>query len=379
MNDPSPAGCHISAVRSSRDPARVSAAVCGSPVWFESADAGMYATPEAFATTFFIPALHHRIRLRVEEPLDPRWLANTRELLPIYASWWSYPEDYPLVTSSRARPPAETSPRTQGVLGQCFTGGIDSFYSLLRGTHEAESLIFAHGYDIALDDAKRFRHFDKSLRSVAHELALEAIVVRTNVREHPVFCSVSWERTHGAALAAVGLVLSDHLGGLVIPSSYIHENEIPWGSHWDTDPLWSIPGRLEIIHDDASVHRRDKIIELTREPLVQQHLRVCWRNLSSAGNCSRCEKCLRTMVTIETTGRLDAFHRVFDTRTRLPDLLDELPAIPPHLLFIWDDLAGRDVSRGTRQAIKRLRRRSVWRAAGKKARAAGYRLLKMVR
>lgn len=335
----------------------------------------MSVTPEAFATAFFIPALHHHRRIRVDERLNPGWLAGTRRLLPIYASWWNYPEEYPLITPPDARGTTELSTPRQGALGQCFTGGIDSFYSLLRGTHNPESLVFAHGYDIALDDEQRFRHFETGLRTVARALNLEAIVVRTNLREHPVFRSVSWERTHGAALAAIGMVLSDRLGTLIIPSSFDYESETPWGSHWDTDPMWSIPGRLEVVHDDATVHRRDKIIELAREPLVQQHLRVCWQNLASVGNCSRCEKCLRTMVTIETTGSLEAFHRVFDTRTPLPDLLDRLPGISSHLSFIWDDLASRDVSRGTRQAIKRLQRRSTLRAVGGRVKAAGYRLL----
>lgn len=92
-----------------------------------------------------------------------------------------------------------------------------------------------------------------------------------------------------------------HVDSLVIPSSYAYEDATPWGSHWDTDPLWSSPDKIRIIHDDASVNRRDKIIQLAAEPLVQRHLRVCWRNLAPTGNCSRCEKCLRTMTTLEVS------------------------------------------------------------------------------
>ena len=45
-----------------------------------------------------------------------------------------------------------------------------------------------------------------------------------------------------------GHLLSDAIGTLVIPSSYTYSDSPPWGSHFDTDPLYS-SSRLAIVHD----------------------------------------------------------------------------------------------------------------------------------
>ena len=69
-------------------------------------------------------------------------------------------------------------------------------------------------------------------------------MVRSDLRSHPGFASVSWEDTHGAALAAVGHALHRTIGTLVIPPSYAASRLVPWGSRPDLDPRWSVPGRL---------------------------------------------------------------------------------------------------------------------------------------
>ena len=342
---------------------RITATVDGQPLWFESDEVELAARPEAFLTALFIPALHLDRPLTIDAPIDAGWIAQTKRLLPIFHRWWGYPITHPVPEDAVDRPPPDLdahppAPPASGRVAQCFTGGIDSFYSLLRGAHGTQYLLYVHGFDIPLDDPARADALDASLRAVTQATGTSPIWMRTNLRRHPVFDAVSWKRTHGAALAAAGLLLATCADALVIPSSYAHENETPWGSHWDTDPLWSLPGQLRIIHDDASIHRRDKILELAPEPLAQRHLRVCWRNLAPTGNCSQCEKCLRTMTTLEAGRELSSYHRVFDVDTPLPQRLNTLTALPHHLTFIWDDLATRNVKPATRAAIRQLLRRS---------------------
>lgn len=336
----------------------VSAEVEGQLLWFECNHAKLAVRPEAFLTAFFIPALHTSARLTIDAAVDPGWVEQTRQLLPIYNRWWDYRLEHP-VTRVRCTNRCHDSAGSgeENVVAQCFTGGIDSFYSLLRGTHCTQHLLYVYGYDIPLEDRRRFRDLEDTLHAIAEATGRTPIVVRTNLRKHDLFRRVSWERTHGAALAAVGLLLENKITSLVIPSSYAYEHETPWGSHWDTDPLWARPAGVDIVHDHPT-SRRDKIFEIASVPLVQRHLRVCWQNLAPTGNCSRCEKCLRTMTTLEVCGHLHDYHRVFDTRTSLHRLLDGLRRIPPQLIFVWEDLATRNVSPPTRAAIQRLLRRS---------------------
>jgi hypothetical protein len=48
----------------------------------------------------------------------------------------------------------------------------------------------------------------------------------------------------------------------------------------------------------------EKIAAIIPNPLVREHLHVCLRSDTNY-NCSRCYKCIRTMVTFETYGLLD--------------------------------------------------------------------------
>lgn len=336
---------------------RVQAEVAGDTVWFASDNASLEPVPEAYATAFFLPALQHGADLQSAAPLNAGWLENVSQAPPIFHKWWGFSDRLPIANSSQ---PTEGPPEPSNVrgIGQCFSGGVDSFYSLLRGQHKPDSLVFIRGFDIPLADTVRSQMFEDSLGAIADASGTRALTVTTNLREHALFKASSWEKGHGAALAAVGLVLSKEHDVLVIPSSYAYVNDTPWGSHWATDSLWSLPGRMQIIHDDATATRRQKVAAIAAEPLVQRYLRVCWRNTTPNYNCSRCEKCLRTMVLLELAGQLSHYHRAFDLGQNLGKLIDGLAVIPSHLIFLWEDMAAQQIEKDTKRAIHRLTRRS---------------------
>ena len=296
-----------------------------------------------------LPALHLGVPVEADLRCDPFWLDNIGQLAPIFAFWWGYRDQFPFADwvagDGVLSPPA-------GRTGLCFTGGVDSFHSLLRGQHAVNYLVFVHGFDMPLADTVRMGEFADVLRRVAAATGATPLVVRTNLREHPIFGAVSWDRTHSAALAAVGHLLSGVMDRLVIASSFSYQFTHPWGSHWQTDPLWS--GRsLRIVHDAPHLARMDKVPEIAAEPLLWDNLRVCWENRAPAGNCSRCEKCLRTMVLLAASEKLHHY-RVFDTATPLPRLLDRLPAISARLVPRWETLARKHPDPDVRAAIDRL-------------------------
>ncbi len=356
---------------------RVSADVDGQPVWFEST-VPLSPAPEAFAGLFWIPALHARRPMEVDALLDPQWLANSQATLPLLHDWWDYSLQSPLSdhhfsppsiydandTSSSLDQPRQASPaevlaanvsipqRT----GLCFSGGVDSFYSLLKGSHPIDTLVFGHGFDIPLDDRPRMECMDKSLQAVAQATATELVIVRTNLRTHHFFRQLNWERTHGAALAALGHVLSGTIDRLVIASSYQYRDEHPWGSNWRLDPLWS-SSRLAVVHDDATFGRQGKAGRIADQPLVQQHLQVCWSRRSVAGNCGSCEKCIRTMVTFESLRQLRNF-TVFPRAASLSDLIDAMDSLAPHLHPIWARLQKKIPAGPVADAASRLLHRS---------------------
>ncbi|MBD3672549.1 MAG: hypothetical protein HUJ26_03385 [Planctomycetaceae bacterium] len=335
----------------------MSAKVSGREVWFESTTP-LNPSAEAFAGAFFLPALHTGRTLNVESTLDEHWLAETEKLLPTLHKWWGYPQESPLrAETGQAHQSEPRNLSTSESSGLCFSCGADSFYSLLKRDSPPSDLVYAHGYDIPVDDRQRFQTLEPSLREVSRERDVSLHVIRTNLRTHPLFKKVSWDRTHGAALAALGHLLGDQISRLVIAPSYRYECAHPWGSSWLLDPHWS-SSTVRIEHDDATLGRYQKIQSISQISLAQKHLQVCWSLRSESGNCGECEKCLRTMVILEFSKALHLC-RTFPQKTSLSELIDRQPKLPSHLHATWKEL--RDLSHHpeTQAAIDRWFDRSA--------------------
>jgi len=341
--------CDIGPIRSSRkgDTHRVQATVNGYPVWFESTDVILRPSAEAFGSCFLVPALHARCRIRFHDSLSPRWRENVDQLSPIFHKWWDYPETIPIECEGDGNL-SEKSPDA----AQCFSGGADSFYSLLRMNHQTRYLVFVHGFDISYRDNYRMHMYRHAFDEICRETGKTPIVIRTNLRKHPFVKHVPWENSHGGALAATGHLLSDTIGRLVIASSYTYDDAHSCGSHWDTDPLWASEN-LEIVHDDATLYRLNKLKTMVDEPLVQQYLRVCFENRSTHGNCSRCDKCVRTMLLLHQHGQLQN-SPCFDRQTPLPKILDSMAPIPKDLHGRYEELIEEGLPAEIEAAIRRL-------------------------
>ncbi len=325
--------------------------VDGSPVSFETSDARLDANGESFASAFLIPALAIGARLHVDAPLSRAWLEGARRSLPLLGHWWSLPA---LMPSGRTI--ASSDPPPAPGVGLCFSLGIDSFHTLCCCNQGITHLVSVIGYDIGVDDVARAASFEAEVRAVAAALGIEAIIVRTDLRDHPVFAVPSWERTHGAALAAVGHLLRGCFGKLDISSSWARVHERPWGSHWDLDSNWGSES-LAVVHVGAELRRRDKVREVGRKPLARRYLRVCWEHRTAEANCSACQKCLRTMLLLEADGAL-AGHERFD-RDRLVENLDRLePLDLDRYGTLWEEIGELDLPPETAAAVGRLMARS---------------------
>jgi hypothetical protein len=237
----------------------------------------------------------------------------------------------------------------------CFTGGVDSFYTLLRSDLRPEALCWVHGYDVPLAEHERGRALEARLRSVAATVDTRPVLVSSNLRVHPAFHGSDWERAHGGALAAVGHLLSEAFGTLAISSTFDYRDERPWGSHWRTDRLWS-SSRMQIAHWGAQITRDEKLRQIADEPLVRENLRVCWQEGLTQLNCSRCDKCVVTMVTLRNCGKLEAFG-VFDEIGDLAGRLDDQEAT--RYLRTYASLQESCPEPGLRRAIERLLVRSA--------------------
>ena len=347
----------ISVPQSTRqgDCSRVSASVCNEEIWFESSDRELVPAAEAWASAMLIPALHLREKISFRAPLDRQWLRNHQKLISIYSRWWNYPARSPIRGARRI----DRTGAGSGC-GLMFTCGADSFHSLLTCAEDVDALIYVQGYDVQLHETKRANAVESNVRRVAAEYGRQAIIVRSNLRQHPCFREVTWVRTFIAGLAAVGHVLSDNLDQLLISSSHNEIDPPPNGSHPQTDPLWG-SRNLQVECLSAATKRLDRLLAIADSPIVQRYLRVCWKNVGDDLNCSKCEKCLRTMVGLEIAGTLSRCES-FRGHTALADRIRELPPLTQigngFETVFWVNMLNQGLEPRLHRAVKDLLERS---------------------
>lgn len=250
--------------------------------------------------------------LFIEGDVSPRLLKASEQLQDIFIRWMPQAKRVRISCAERGLE------RTAGnKIGCFFSLGVDSFFTLLsekssrnRWALKPDYLLFVHGFDIKVSNKALFEVVAMHLQEVSKQLETELILIESNLRPFGDIC-LSWGgHFFGAALASVGLALGNILGTVLIPSSMAYDELFPWGSHPLTDPLWSTE-RTEIIHHGSQANRAEKIEQvISASDIALKHLRVCFENADNMYNCCRCEKCVRTMLSLYGVGvlqRCEAF------------------------------------------------------------------------
>jgi hypothetical protein len=325
-------------------PFRLTAMAEDAAVFFE-ANVPLANNPEGMLSSFLLPAMSAGRPLDCDEPICPLWRMNAGRAAKLVRRWWGL--EAGVVTA----PDRPAGTRRAAGVGLFFTAGVDSFHSLFANAAVVTHLINVEGFDIHLDDRERLHGNAAQIDDIARVVGKQIVRVRTNLRQHSGFASMSWERTHGAALAGVGHVLTHTLGCVLVASSDVPG---PHGSHPQLDPLWS-SSLLEVTHDSPGVRRLAKVAAIAKHEIVHTHLKVCWENRARSLNCGRCEKCLRTRLQFLVAGvpHLPAFPEF-----PLVTGIDELQRAAPHLHNQWRDIAQYTSDPQLRAAIQSLLARS---------------------
>jgi hypothetical protein len=252
-------------------------------------------------------AAHTGESLRVPFSVDQPLLANAERLMRIWHSW--YPR---LTVASIEADAVECAPDVRPArVGAFFSGGVDSFFTAMRRRDLAppaerapiDDLITVWGFDIPLDRSDAFTRLRDRHEGIARELGKQFIDVATNLRSTR-WSGAQWSSlAHGAGLASVALSLERRFHTVYVPGSGSYRTARPWGSHAVTDPLFSSWGTA-IVFDAAAYLRTEKIERLAECPTALRALRVCYE-LASDENCGVCNKCQRTMVTLDLCGALE--------------------------------------------------------------------------
>ena len=270
---------------------------------------------EALAAVGIMLAMREGALLQIKGSLDKRFQKGLTLIGQMHHSWDSS------LKPLQFRCDQNVVGREEGNrVGLFFSGGADSFYSLLENLDEVTDLIFVHGFDIAYDWRDLSAKAEAWVREVGEFYGKRVICIETDIRSRLLDSLSSWgHQGHGVAMAAVAHLLSSDFKRLLIAASHSQSPYIPWGTHPKLDPLWS-RGGFEFLHDHAGVSRVEKIRRLSEESIARTTLRVCWKNRGGNLNCGRCEKCLRTMLILSAFGVLDEF-QVFAEPLRMHRVL----------------------------------------------------------
>ena len=320
-------------------------------------------TAEPFLACALLPAMALGEDVYVDGPVSPRLLASLPTIQAIYHRWDTSCQVVRVHAGS-----TEIAPSGAG-RALFFSGGVDSWYSLLKHHHGEETgadglthLILVFGFDVRLHNPGLFEKIAAGVRAVAEAAGLQLTVVETNVRRFSDGL-VPWSLYHGGPMAAVGLALSRVVGQCLIASSYAYAQLHPWGSHPLLDPLWSTEA-VEFTHDGCEAVRSDKVKAIARSGLALSTLRVCWANEQGEYNCGRCEKCLRTMLALHVAGVLERCTTF--RRPLTPGALRRMTLGESSELFLRDIVSELDGSAGDRRlgrAVESALRRRRWRSS----------------
>ncbi len=191
-----------------------------------------------------------------------------------------------------------------------FSGGVDAYATYFRNVHLNLDLITILGADVRIEDKKQWNTV-VSLNENERLLNKNSkFYIESNLRTFYTYKvdlllnDLGWwgKVQHGLALNGILAPLSiiNGYSTIYIASSYTDNIEIAWGSTPQIDNAiqWA---KTKINHDGYELKRQQKveqIVSFVSKIQGNLNLRVCYSELNNGINCSKCEKCYRTILGI---------------------------------------------------------------------------------
>lgn len=276
----------------------------------------LFETADPFVLSLRMTALKLGLPLCSKAPVSKRLLQSIPLADKMFHAW------YPELTITPIEAKAATHPEYRDrETASFFSGGLDAFYTAVKNLDRLSMLVLIHGFDFKRSNHEYRAKVSAAAGDAARMLGKRLIEVETNSRDFTE-PHVAWgAHQHGIALAAVAAAMGNAIDRMLIPATATYRRLSPCGSHPMTDPLWSTD-LVSIEHDGIEASRTQKAVRLSNHAAAMKYLRVCWRNPDNAYNCGRCEKCVRTMISLLIAGTLDDCSS-FPTKLT-PELIDQV-------------------------------------------------------
>ena len=202
-------------------------------------------------------------------------------------------------------------------VGTTFSGGVDSLFTLWKHLpqnqpdpdYQITQVLFIKGFDLLHSEDQEYMLLYNRFSGELEKIGIDLIPMETNINSiRHLRLPASY--TYGPTICGAGLSLAGILGRFLVPSSwdYYALKEKAYSADPWVDRLTSTD-TLDVIHHGTNYRRVEKIAEIVDWELAQDILWVCLDHKFEGAkwNCSRCEKCIRTMIPIYALGKTDEF------------------------------------------------------------------------
>lgn len=206
-----------------------------------------------------------------------------------------------------------------------FSGGVDALSATINHIDKHPVLINIWGADIRLSNIELHNEMEKELKDLAGKFNLEYFYIKSSLRFF--IKEQELEREFGSIIHDTwwhGMQHSIGMLSLLAPYDYIRKCKynIIAASFTPASYIDKVSGKIipcsnypfideklanvttKIIHDGFDLKRIEKIrdiVNYSKEKAISIHLKVCFHPIKGQ-NCSRCEKCYRTIIGIYALG-----------------------------------------------------------------------------
>ena len=202
-------------------------------------------------------------------------------------------------------------------VGFAFSGGVDSFFTLQKHLpptqksfeYQITHAIYINGFDMVRSEKLKYQKLFDQYKGMLQKFNIDLISVETNLTGM-LTRWLDYSYLFSPVLIGSAMSLGKLFKRFIVSNSWSYDQwkEKSVISHAFSDRLYSTE-KMDIEHFDTTYQRFKKIESLhTWEP-VRENLKVCGTFIQDehVPNCSRCEKCMRTMIPIYILGSMDQF------------------------------------------------------------------------
>jgi len=275
-----------------------------------------YISPNSngFVAAVLFLAMYLGEDVEVKGTMSPK-LAYGLKTFQGYFNFW-LPDDFRVV-EIRCKQLEIEERITAGVMCT-FSGGVDSLYTLYQHLpenegnplHQLTHCLLLDGFALPRTDELNhsYQIISESYEKLTRKLGLKLVFVASNIADL-YQGKLHTMQTDGPVLASVPLILGRLVSAFHIASSTTYVHMPPVAINPITTPLLSTEELTVTLHG-SETSRLDKTLAISNWPETYTTLRVCWEDFG-VKNCCKCEKCLRTMITLDAAGVLSRY-KTFD-------------------------------------------------------------------